>query len=165
MGALEILRQILLLTVASEQHCVFRKDWSSIPPCYALHWKGFLRIQISRYVSSHINPQIVRTSPSSALVSRVLERQKTQRRWAFQIIIMMKWSWPWQLNEHVNKCSGYPIPCLCGCVQAQGFFTRAHLGKSPKLKGGSSKATPLVFPNDFNSNNCPSSHEGGYPAP
>ena len=28
-----------------------------------------------------------------------------------------------------NWFSGYPIPCIRGCLEAQGLFSRAHLGK------------------------------------
>lgn len=38
--------------------------------------------------------------------------------------------------------AGHPIPCLCGCLQAQRLLTRAHLGKSQELVEGTSKDTP-----------------------
>ena len=105
---------------------------------------------------SHLHPQIARTSQFSVLVSRVLERQKTLRRWDFQTI---------------NNCSDEMITVVMAKMLTQMFQVIQYLAyvAASKPKGSSHaptsvshqswwktphiKITPasLVFPNDFNS--------------
>ena len=70
----------------------------------------------------------------------------------------------WRWKKFYVLCPGYPISRLCGCLEAQGLFTRPHLGKSPQPLEGTSMTTrwpaPLVFPTEFYFKHCQRSHEG-----